>query len=292
MSAKRFTSRRAKQLVADIIRHLFLIMLSVIWLIPVLWLVFSSFDVGPGLVYSTFIPSSDHWTVNNYVNVLFNPTTVVNFPIWFMNTLIVAVFTCLISTTFILSVSYATSKMRFKARRGMMNFGMILGLFPGFLSMICVYFILKVIGISGTLFALIIVYSASSGLGYLIAKGFFDTIPNALVEAARVDGASEAKIFFHIVVPLAKPIIVYTVITSFLAPWVDFVFARIILTSGNTNGFTVAIGLYNMLDKTLLNSYFTQFCAASVMVSIPISILFIITQKFYVQGITGGAVKG
>jgi arabinogalactan oligomer/maltooligosaccharide transport system permease protein len=174
----------------------------------------------------------------------------------------------------------------------MMNLSMILGLFPGFLSMICIYFILKAMNIQGTLYALIIVYSASSGLGYLIAKGFFDTIPNSLIEAAKVDGASQAYIFFKIVMPLSKPIIVYTIITSFLGPWCDFVFARIILTSGYVDGYTVSIGLYSMLTKDLLGKYFTQFCAGSVIVSIPISILFVMTQKFYVEGITGGSVKG
>ena len=129
-------------------------------------------------------------------------------------------------------------------------------------------------------------------MGYLIAKGFFDTISVSLREAARLEGASEATIFFRIVIPLSKPIIVYTVINSFLVPWMDFVYAKLILNSGISTDWTVAIGLYNMLDKTLINSYFSRFCAGGVLVSIPISILFVIMQKFYVEGITGGSVKG
>ena len=148
------------------------------------------------------------------------------------------------------------------------------------------------INLTNSYAGLIMVYSASSGLGYLIAKGFFDTVPRALCEAARIDGCSEARIFFQMVLPMSRPIVVYTVISSFLVPWMDFVYAKMILNAGISSKYTVAIGLYKMLDKSLINSYFTQFCAGGVLVSIPISILFMIMQKFYVEGITGGAVKG
>lgn len=158
--------------------------------------------------------------------------------------------------------------------------------------MIAVYFVLKSIGLTNSHVGMIIVYSASAGLGYLIAKGFFDTISVSLREAAKLEGASQATIFLRIVVPLSRPIIVYTVISSFLVPWMDFVYAKLILNSGISDDWTVAIGLYNMLDKSLINHYFARFCAGGVLVSIPISILFVIMQKFYVEGITGGSVKG
>lgn len=285
-----FNKHRAKQLTGDFFRHLLLTVMAFVWLVPIVWLLLSSFDAKPGLTYSQFWPSS--WTLSNYYKMIFTHNSNVYFSKWMLNTFIVAIFTCLISTMFILGVSYAMSKTTFGAKKFMMNISMILGLFPGFLSMICVYFLLKAMNISGTLLALIMVYSGSSGMGYLIAKGFFDTIPNSLIEAAKVDGASQAYIFFKIVIPLSKPIIVYTIITSFLGPWCDFVFAKIILTAGDVAGYTVSIGLFSMLTKDMLNSYFTQFCAGSVLVSIPTSILFIATQKFYVEGITGGSVKG
>ena len=154
------------------------------------------------------------------------------------------------------------------------------------------FYLLKSIGLTNSHLGLIFVYSASAGLGYLIAKGFLDTVPVSLREAAYLDGASEAKVFFRVVMPMSKPIIVYTVISSFLVPWMDFVYAKMMLNSGVADQWTVAIGLYNMLEKSLINTYFTQFCAGGVIVSIPISILFIIMQKFYVEGVTGGAVKG
>ncbi|MDE6616228.1 MAG: ABC transporter permease subunit [Lachnospiraceae bacterium] len=275
---------------STIIMHNVLIgILAVIWLIPIVWLVCQSFSANPGINTSTFFPRK--WSIISYIK-LFNPDTVAQFPQWFLNTFIVACVNCVISTLFVLMVAYATSIMRFPMRKPLMNIAVILNLFPGMLSMIAVYFVLKTFSLTNSYAGLIMVYSASSGLGYLIAKGFFDTVPRALCEAARIDGCSEARIFLQMVIPMSRPIVVYTVISSFLAPWMDFVFAKMILNAGVSSKYTVAIGLYKMLDKSLINNYFTQFCAGGVLVSIPISILFMIMQKFYVEGITGGAVKG
>ena len=204
------------------------------------------------------------------------------------NTLIIAIFTCIISTIFVLSVSYCMSRMRFKMRKPFMNIAMILGLFPSFMSMIAVYFILKALGLSeGSMIriALIIVFSAGSGVGFYVAKGFFDTIPKSLDEAAIIDGASRWQVFTKITIPLSKPIIVYTILTSFMGPWIDFVFAKVIC-GANADQFTVSIGLWKMLEKEYINSWYTCFAAGAVVVSIPIAILFMFTQKFYVEGMS------
>ena len=214
------------------------------------------------------------------------------FPQWFMNTFVIAIFTCIISTLFVLMVAYAMSCMRFKARKPLMNIAIILNLFPGFLSMVAVYFIMKEIGLTNSKIGMVIVYSAGSGIGYLIAKGFFDTISKSLRESAYLEGANEFTVFWKIIIPLSKPIVVYTVINSFLAPWMDFVMASLMLNSGVSAEKTVALGLFSMVDKVNRNNYFAQFCAGGVIVSIPISILFVIMQKFYVEGITGGSTKG
>ena len=276
--------------VSSIVLHNLLIgVLAFIWLIPIVWLVCTSFSASSGMNTSTFFP--EKWSAVNYAK-LFHPDTVAQFPQWFMNTFIIACFTCVISTMFVLMVAYAMSVMRFPMRKPLMNLAVILNLFPGMLAMIAVYFTLKSFNLTNSYAGLIMVYSGSAGMGYLIAKGFFDTVPRALCEAARIDGCTEARIFWNIILPMSRPIIVYTVISSFLVPWMDFVYAKMILNAGISANYTVAIGLYKMLDKSLINSYFTQFCAGGVLVSIPISILFIIMQKFYVEGITGGAVKG
>lgn len=275
---------------STIILHNVLIgVLAFIWLVPIIWLLCTSFSAYEGMNTSTFFP--EQWSIVNYIK-LFHPDSVAQFPKWFLNTFVIACATCVISTMFILMVAYATSVMRFPMRKPLMNMAVILNLFPGMLAMIAVYFTLKTFNLTNNYLGLILVYSASSGLGYLIAKGFFDTVPRALCESARIDGCSEARIFFQMILPLSRPIVVYTVISSFLVPWMDFVYAKMILNAGISEKYTVAVGLYKMLDRSLINTYFTQFCAGGVLVSIPISILFVIMQKFYVEGVTGGAVKG
>lgn len=273
-----------------VVRHIVLALLALFWLLPIIWLLVTSLSAYPGINTSHFFP--EEWSLENYRRLLFSPDTVANFPAWFKNSMIIGVFCCIISSVFVLMVAYAFSCMRFKARRPLMNFSIILGMFPGVLSMIAVYFVLKLLGLNDSLAGLIVIYSAGSGLGYLICKGFFDTVPVSLRESAKLEGASELTIFARIVIPLSKPIIVYTVINSFLNPWMDFVMARLMINSKDPADWTVAIGLYNILQKTLINDYFSLFCAGGIVVAIPISILFVIMQKFYVEGITGGAVKG
>lgn len=279
-----------KKKVNSIIRHLFLAFLVFIWLIPIVWLVVTSFSGYRGINTAHFFPET--WSLDNYKTLLLEPDSVVQYAAWFKNTLIIAIFSCIISTILVLMVSYTMSCMRFKGRKALMSFSIILNMFPGVLSMIAIYFILKSIGLTNSHVGMIIVYSAGAGLGFLICKGFMDTISVSLREAAKLEGASEAKIFWKIIIPLSKPIIVYTIISSFLAPWGDFVFAKLMLNSGISTDWTVAIGLYNMLGKSLINKYFSIFCAGGVVISVPISILFVIMQKFYVEGITGGSVKG
>ena len=281
--------RSIKKILGIIGHNVFIGILAFIWLIPIIWLVCTSFSKYDGMNVSTFFP--ENWSAIHY-SKLFHSDSVNQFPRWFMNTFVIAVFSCIISTAFVIMVAYATSFARFKARKALMNAAVMINIFPGVLSMIAVYFTLKTFGLTNSHIGLILVYSGSAGLGYLICKGFFDTVPRALCEAARIDGCSEGYIFFRIVLPMSSPIIVYTVINSFLAPWMDFVYSKMILNAGISENYTVAVGLYKMLDKSLINTYFTEFCCGGVLVSIPISILFFIMQKFYVEGITGGAVKG
>lgn len=268
--------------------YIALAVLSFIWLLPILWVIMTSFREESGSYTSYFFPKG--YTINNYVRLL-TETQQFNFPRWFTNTLFVAVCSCIISTFFVLSVSYVMSRMRFKMRKPFMNIAMILGMFPGFMSMIAVYYILKGIGITQSLLALIMVYSGGAGLGFTIAKGFFDTLPKALDEAAYLDGATRLQTFFKITLPLSKPIVVYTVLTSFMGPWMDFVFASVIM-GDNYNNYTVALGLFKMLEREFINEYYTQFAAGCVLISIPIAALFISMQKYYVEGVSGGAVKG
>ncbi|MEG0328405.1 MAG: sugar ABC transporter permease [Erysipelothrix sp.] len=279
---------KAKRRAKSTVGHIILSILSVIWLLPVAWIIMTSFRGEPGAFTSYVIPKQ--WTLDNYIK-LFTETSRYNFPRWFMNTFIVAVFTCAISTIITLATSYAFSRLRFKLRKPMMNVVLVIGMFPGFMSMIAIYYLIKAIGLDQSLAALVLVYSGGAAMGYYISKGFFDTIPKAIDESAIIDGATRNDIFWKITLPLSKPIIVYTVLTSFLAPWVDFIFVSFIMRD-NYNNYTVALGLFEMLKRENINQYFTQFCAGAVVIAIPITILFMIMQKYYVSGVTGGSVKG
>ncbi|MBD5544262.1 MAG: ABC transporter permease subunit [Lachnospiraceae bacterium] len=281
---------KARKHVVNVIVHVILAILAIIWVMPIFWVILTSFRAEKGSYVTTFFPKG--YTLDNY-RKLFTDTSILNFPRMFMNTFVIGIFVCIISTTFVLSVSYCMSRMRFKMRKAYMNVAMILGLFPSFMSMVAVYYILKALNLSeGSMIpiALIIVFSAGSGVNFYVAKGFFDTIPKSLDEAAIIDGATRWQTFTRITIPLSKPIIVYTILTSFMAPWLDFIFAKVICRA-DSKYFTVSMGLWRMLDKEYINNWYTCFAAGAVVISVPIAILFLCTQKFYVEGMSG-AVKG
>ena len=275
---------------SNIAVHIVLAILAAVWVFPVLWVVMTSFRGERGSYVSTFFPQT--LTIDNYTR-LFTDTTILNFPQMFTNTLIISIFSCILSAFFVLSAAYCLSRLRFKMRRPFMNMAMIPGLFPGFMSMIAVYFILKAVGLTeGSLIrlALILCYSGGAALGFQIAKGFFDTTPFAIDEAAMIDGCTRWQVFTRITLPLSKPLIVYTVLTAFMGPWVDFIFAKVICRA-NADQYTVAIGLWRMLEKEYIDSWYTSFAAGAVLISIPIALLFLKLQKYYVDGMSG-AVKG
>ena len=303
-------SARGSEILGNVLSYILLVVLALVWIIPILWIVLSAFRTQTnvdgqliGTVVSNYFPTKMGF--DNFIN-LFKQTMygVKNaFPKWMLNTLIVSVFGCVISTFLILSVAYCMSKLRFKMRKAFMNLTMILGLFPGFMSMIAIYFLLKSIHLTGfgasdeaswvSLIGLTLAYSAGAGMGFQVAKGFFDVLPSSLVESARLDGCSNFKIFTKIILPLSKPIIIYTALTSFTGPWMDFIFAKVIIGDGHPEYWTVSVGLYQMLYGGQADvNLFTQFAAGCVCVAIPIVTLFMFLQKYYVEGVTAGAVKG
>ena len=283
---KKYRSKKGAEKLSLVIIHTVLAIISVIWLLPFLMLIILSFR-GEQVGMSANYLFPKQWSFDNYVK-LFTQT---KFLTWYGNTLLVSVIVTVVQTIIVLVTSYALSRLRFKMRKPLMNVMLILGMFPGFLSMTAVYFVLKEINLTQNIFGLILVYSASSAMQYYICKGFFDTIPKSLDEAARIDGASRQTVFFKVILPLAKPIIIYTVLTSFMAPWGEYMFASLI-ANGDYDYFNVAVGLRQMLQRETVQQYFTRFCAASVLISIPITVLFFWLQKYYVQGVTGGSVKG
>lgn len=286
---------KAKNTIVNTIIYIVLVIMAVVWLIPFFGIVCESFrcdrtEAGVLITWQVGYIWPKTWGFDNYIN-LFKTT---NFLRWFLNTFIMGLIVSVLQTIFVLSVSYSLSRMRFKGRKGIMNFMLILGMFPGFLTLILLYNLLSSWGLTGknAMWGLIIVYVASSGMGYYVSKGFFDTIPKSLDEAARIDGANRFQVFYKIIMPMAKPIVIYTVLMGFMGPWGDFVMASYI--AHNTNlGMNVAVGLQNMISTPQsLNANYTMFCAGGVVVALPITLLFLFLQKYYVEGVTGGAVKG
>lgn len=282
---------KAKKNITNSFVHILLAILSFIWVLPIFYVILTSFRKESGSYKSYIWPRG--LTLDNYRKLL-SASSQIDFSRWFFNTLIIAIISTCLSTFFILCVSYCMSRLRFKMRKPFMNVALILGMFPGFMSMIAVYYILKGLGFleTGILkqVALILVYSGGAGLGFYIAKGFFDTIPKTIDEAAYIDGATKWDSFIKITLPMSKPVITYTLMTTFMAPWVDYIFAKVIM-GNDTPYYTIAIGLWTMLQKEYIEYYYTQFYAGCVLISIPIAILFLISQKCYVEGISG-AVKG
>ena len=278
---------RASRRISNTVVYIVLIAITVIWLFPFAGIVLESFKVNTRAMDGEFWPQQ--FGLDNYIR-LFNET---DFLKWFKNTAIMGLATAFLQTFFVLSMSYTLSRMRFKGRKFLMNFMLILGMFPGFLTMILIYKVFSDFGLTMQMapVGLIIVYCASSGMGYYVSKGFFDTISTTLDEAARVDGATRFQVFYKVILPLSAPIVIYTILMGFMAPWGDFMMASYIIHE-NSAGMNVAVGMYEWLSKTMVNSNYTMFCAGGVVVALPVTAVFLALQKYYVEGVTGGAVKG
>ena len=278
---------RASRRLGNTVVYIVLIAITVIWLFPFVGIVLESFKTNTRAMDGEFWPQA--FGLDNYIR-LFNET---DFLKWFKNTAIMGLATAFFQTFFVLSMSYTLSRLRFKGRKFLMNFMLILGMFPGFLTMILIYKVFSDLGLTMEMapVGLVIVYCASSGMGYYVSKGFFDTIPTTLDEAARVDGATRWQVFYKVIMPLSGSIIIYTILMGFMAPWGDFMLASYIIHE-NSAGMSVAVGMYEWLSKTMVNTNYTMFCAAGVVVAVPVTTVFLCLQKYYVEGVTGGAVKG
>ena len=255
---------RRRKIVSSVALNVVIAVLAMLWLVPVFWLVVSSFRAEQGAYTSYLWPKS--FTFGNYVR-LFTDRKLFDFPRWFGNTMLVAGCSCAITTILVLMVAYVYSRLRFPSRKFLMNASLVLGMFPGFMSIIAIYHFMKAVSLDQTLLELILVYSAI------------------------LDGATNSTIFWKIILPNAKPVIATTAINAFINPIVDYIFVSVIMKD-NYNNFTVAKGLYTMVDKTNIYEYYTVFCAGAVIVAIPVVLLFIRMQKYYVAGVVGGSVKG
>lgn len=276
-------SMKAVRTLDTVVTYLILIIVCFIFLFPCLWLILASFSKS-GSIYSFegFFPSA--YSLDTF-KALFTDTEMYNYPQWFLNTLFIAVMSCLIGTFLVILTAYTMSRFQFKGRKLIMKTTLVLGMFPSFMGMIAVYIIMTQFGLINKMWGLILIYSAGAPMGYLTQKGFFDTIPSSIDEAARIDGATNFQVFWKINLPLSMPIIVYTALTSFTFPWSDFILPKLLLKEKNL--YTVAVGLMSLGDTE-----FSRFAAGAVFIAVPIVILYFCLMKFLVGGMTAGAVKG
>lgn len=268
------------------VSYALLAIIAICCIYPAVWVILSSVRPGTAIYSPHLWP--EQMTLDHYKG-LFNDRS---FPFarWYMNTLKIAVFSTIFGTLLTLLAAYALSRFRFKGRKSILSGLLVLGMFPGFMSLIAIYILLLQFDLLDTHLALILVYSAGAPvLGTFVVKGYFDTIPRSLEESARMDGASNLRVFTSIMLPLSKPILTYTAVMTFTGAWVDFIFARAVLRSQDQ--WTVAVGMWNMVSK-FQNSNFTMFAAGSVLIAVPITILFMVMQRYFVEGLTAGASKG
>ncbi len=276
---KRVTVKKAAEC---FFTYLGLIVLAFIFLFPVLWLVLAAFsESGSMYTFKGFFPSA--YSFETFKN-LFTDTKMYDYPRWFGNTMLVATCSAILGSLLVILTAYVVSRFRFPARKGIMKATMVLGMFPSFMAMTAVYLLMTQFDLINNLAGLVLIYAAGAPMGYLTQKGFFDTISNSMYEAARIDGANNLKVFIKITLPIAMPMIIYTLLTSFTWPWSDFILPKLLLK--NRDMYTVAVGLMSLGDTE-----FARFAAGSVFIAVPIIILYFALTKYMVNGLTAGAVK-
>lgn len=279
--SKKLKIRPATTMKAVIV-YVIVLLISFIFAFPCIWLILSSFNAnGSLLTLDGFFPES--YSFDTF-KTLFTEKVEHDYMTWFGNTLFVAGISCVISTVLVLAVSYTMSRYRFKSRKQMMKVTLLLNIFPNFMNMTALFVIMTQFDLINNLWGLILLYSSGATMGFLVQKGFFDTIPSTIYDAATLDGATDLRVFVSITLPLSKPMIVYTALTAFVWPWSDFMLPKLLLP--DKSQWTVAIGL-NWLDE----SKFSIFAAGSVFIAVPIVALYIALSKYLIQGGAAGAVK-
>lgn len=272
----------ARELADKFLTYAILTAVSIIFLFPCLWLVISCFSKsGDMYSFNGFFPSE--YSFDSF-KLLFTDTVMYNYMSWFLNTLLVALLSSLLGTVLVILTAYTVSTFEFRGRRALMKGALVLGMFPSFMGMTAVYLLMTQFGFINSHVGLALIYAGGAPMGYLVQKGFFDTIPKSIYEAASIDGASNFKIFRSITLPLSKPMLVYTLLTQFAWPWSDYILPKLLLKDKSL--WTVAVGLMSLPETE-----FARFSAGSVFIAVPIVILYFCLSKYLVNGMAAGAIK-
>lgn len=277
-------TKTTKSLVFKIITYVFLILLSIIVLYPLVFVLSGAFSKGSSIGTLSIIPFAGELTTEHFT-FLFEKT---EYAKWYMNTLVVSLGVC-VCTVFVASIgAYTFSRFRFTLKKSLMLSMLVLQIFPSFIGMVAIYVILLRIGGIDTLWGLVLVYVAGNiPYNTWLVKSYLDTIPRSLDEAARIDGASHFTIFMRVVMPIAKPIVIFLAITTFTSPWMDYIMPKYVLRSPKNK--TVALGLYSLINDN--RGEFTKFAAGALLVAIPFVIFFALSQNMMVTSLGGAAVK-
>ena len=275
---------KSGKILTSVLVWVFLIGTSLFVVYPLVYVAAAAFSPQQNIASLSIIPFGNGVTMKNFI-YLFQKT---DFPLWFRNTLIVAVATT-VSTVFICAlIAYVFSRFRFMFKKSLMMSLLILQIFPSFVGMVAIYVILLRIGGLNTLWGLVLVYLAGNiPYNTWMVKSYMDTVSKSLDEAARIDGAGHFQIFAKVILPVSRPIIVLLTITSFIAPWMDFIFPKLVLRSSNVQ--TIAQGLFGFVTEK--KNMFATFSAGSLIIAIPFIIYFIVTQKTLITSLSGAAVK-
>lgn len=260
-----------------------LTVMALVVVVPIVWIVGASFNSQSSLLSATALPEEP--TIAHYVELI-EKTKFLN---WYANTLKIAVANMVLSVVLTSMTAYVFSRFKFKGKKTGLLSILILQMFPSFMGMMAMYNILWQLNLLNTHFGLILTYAAGQiPYNTWLVKGYLSNIPRSLDEAARLDGASNLRVYGQIILPLIKPILIFVALSQFIAPWMDFIFPRMILSSPEKK--TLAIGLYDMINSNT-NNNFTTFAAGAVLVAVPITVLYVCLQKYLIQGVTAGANK-
>lgn len=274
----------ARKTTGQILTILLLVLIGLVVVLPILWIVLSSFQPGTSLFSSSLIPES--FTGKHYVT-LFTDT---DFPRWFLNTLRIAVINMVVGVIITSMTAFGFSRYYFKIKQSALTLFMVLQMFPSFLAMTAIFIILGKLQLLNSYWGLLLIYAAGQvPFNTWVLKGYFDNISRSLDEAARIDGASEFRIFMRVIFPLGRPALVLVAFRTFMTPWMDFIMPSLILREESQK--TIALGIFEWVSYEA-NENFTMFAAAAILISIPITLLFGVLQKSIVTGMTAGATKG
>ncbi|GAE93397.1 maltose/maltodextrin ABC transporter [Gracilibacillus boraciitolerans JCM 21714] len=280
-------TRKTKSKIEVAFIYLFFVLMFIVIGYPLMWAVMMSINPGTNMLVTDLFP--DKPTLEHYIWLFTSPAS--DYLIWYKNSLIIAVLNSIGSVVLTSLIAYAFSRYKFVGRKYGLYLFLLLQMFPALMGgMVALYILLTTIGLVDSIWGLLLIYLGGQiPFNAWLVKGYYDTIPRELDEAAKIDGAGHLRIFWTIMLPLAKPILAVVALFNFMAPFMDFLLPQIVLT--DPNNYTLALGLYNFINDQF-STNFTRFAAGSILIAIPIALVFLLLQRYLIGGLTAGATKG